>query len=230
MRNFSLETEHPISIPTNGAHVDGLLHIPQQVAGIIIFAHGSGSNRFSARNQFIARELQEARFATLLMDLLTIKEEEIDNITKQYRFDIPLLAARLSAATHWIQLNPLLHTLPIGYFGASTGGGAALLAAANEKNVKAVVSRGGRPDLAGEALSQVQAATLLIVGENDQPVIELNQQALQQLHCKRHLEVIPGATHLFEEPGKLAIVAKLAKEWFSQYLVSSSDKDPSMSL
>lgn len=220
MVEFVIDTEHPVVIPTSEAHMNGLLHIPHHINGIVLFAHGSGSSRLSPRNQYIARALQQAQFATLLFDLLTAEEDEIDAKTMEFRFDIALLATRLIAATKWILNNPVLHSLPIGYFGASTGGGAALLAAAKEKKlIKAVVSRGGRPDLAGDALHTVQAATLLIVGGNDEPVIELNKKAYAHLNCEKKLEIVPGASHLFEEAGKLEVVAHLAKEWFEKYLV-----------
>lgn len=218
MVEFTMDTEHPVMIPINSIHLDGLLHIPKGVTGFVIFAHGSGSSRLSPRNQYIAEVLQQSKFATLLFDLLTQEEEEIDDKTMEYRFDIPFLAERLLGATEWILMNPMLNKLPISYFGASTGGGAALVAAAKEKErVKAVVSRGGRPDLAGDALKNVKAATLLIVGGDDEPVIELNKKAYGQLHCEKELEIVPGATHLFEEPGKLEIVARLADEWFQKY-------------
>lgn len=219
MAHFALDTEHPITIPCDEFQLDGLLHIPQDVTGIIIFAHGSGSSRFSPRNQSIARFLQQSKFSTLLFDLLTPEEDEIDTQTMEYRFDIPFLTTRLITVTEWMANNPMLENIPIGYFGASTGGGAALLAAAKRPdNVKAVVSRGGRPDLAGAALSEVKAATLLIVGGNDQTVIELNQKAYEKLNCVKELEIVPGATHLFEEPGKLQEVAHLADRWFRKYL------------
>lgn len=221
----SLDTEHPIIIPVKEfelgpeIHLSGLLHIPQQANGIVIFAHGSGSSHLSPRNQYIAKILQQAQFATLLFDLLTLDEEEIDEKTLEFRFDIEFLAARLLAATAWISHNPLLHKLPRGYFGASTGGGAALVAAAQERDrIKAVVSRGGRPDLAGNALMAVEAATLLIVGGEDRQVIDLNEQAYAHLNCEKKLEIVPGATHLFEEPGKLEIVAELATAWFKKYV------------
>ena len=220
MIEFSVDTEHPVTIPCNGFHLDGILHIPQQVVGVVLFAHGSGSSRLSPRNQHIARMLQQSRFATLLFDLLTPEEDEIDIKTMEFRFDIELLSTRLLAATDWMNENPSLHALPKGYFGASTGGGAALLAASEKPHlIKAIVSRGGRPDLAGDALPKVKAATLLIVGELDETVIELNQSAYHQLDCERKLVIVPGATHLFEEPGKLAEVAHLANDWFKKYLV-----------
>jgi putative phosphoribosyl transferase len=219
MTKFTLDTEHPVSIPGEHAHLDGLLHIPRAASGIIIFAHGSGSSRFSPRNQYIARELQQSKFATLLFDLLTPEEDAIDTQTSQYRFDIGFLAERLAAATIWIMKNPALNQLPVGYFGASTGGGAALVAAAKLANViKAVVSRGGRPDLAGESLVYVEAPTLLIVGGDDEVVIKLNKQAFDILHCEKKMEIVPGATHLFEEPGKLEEVSRLANNWFKRFL------------
>lgn len=214
MVEFPVDLEHPLAVPVDGAMLQGLLHIPSELKGIVIFAHGSGSSRLSPRNQLIARSLQQAKFATLLFDLLTEDEEAIDAKTSQYRFDIDFLAERLVAVTNWVIKNPILHKWPIGYFGASTGGAAALVAAARlAMLIKAVVSRGGRPDLAGESLAYVEAATLLIVGGNDQPVIELNETALDYLHCVKKLEIIPGATHLFEEPGKLEEVASLANAW-----------------
>jgi dienelactone hydrolase len=219
MIEVTADTEHPVLIPCDGFQLDGILHIPHQVKGLVIFAHGSGSSRLSPRNQYIARSLQQAQFATLLFDLLTQEEDEIDAKTMEFRFDIELLATRLIAATNWMNQNPSIHALPKGYFGASTGGGAALLAAAVKPNlVKAIVSRGGRPDLAGDALPNVKAPTLLIVGEFDETVIELNQGAYRQLDCEKNIIVVPGATHLFEEPGKLSEVALLANEWFTTYL------------
>jgi putative phosphoribosyl transferase len=221
MMEFIADTEHPVLIPCNGFHLEGILHIPHEVRGIVLFAHGSGSGRLSPRNQYIARTLQQAKFATLLFDLLTQEEDEIDEKTMEFRFDIELLATRLVSATEWMNENPTLHTLPKGYFGASTGGGAALVAAAAKPDlIKAVVSRGGRPDLAGDALSKVKAATLFIVGELDETVIELNQEAYRQLDCEKNLITVAGATHLFEEPGKLAEVSLLANEWFKKYLSS----------
>jgi len=220
MVEFIVDTEHPIVVPVEGAHLQGILHIPTGVQGIVIFAHGSGSGRLSPRNQYIARVLQQAKFATLLFDLLTQSEDEIDTQTSQYRFDIEFLAERLVAATNWVIKSPVLNNLPIGYFGASTGGGAALVAAARlAMLVKAVVSRGGRPDLARESLNYVEAATLLIVGGDDATVIELNKEAYTQLHCVKKMEIVYGATHLFEEPGKMEEVARIANEWFRKYLV-----------
>lgn len=220
MVDFTIDTEHPITIPADDVHLSGLLHIPRNVTGIVIFAHGSGSGRLSPRNQYVARMLQAKNMATLLFDLLTSEEEMVDERTSQYRFDIEFLAERLVSATHWILKNPVLNKLPIGYFGASTGGGAALVAAAKlATRINAVVSRGGRPDLAGESLHYVQAPTLLIVGGLDTQVIELNKQAYEQIHCVKKLEIVADATHLFEEPGKLAEVTRLAEGWFEKYLV-----------
>lgn len=219
MVTFTIDTEHPIEIICDHAKLQGILHIPKNPRGIILFAHGSGSSRLSPRNQYIARELQHAHFATLLFDLLTQEEDEIDTVTAQYRFDISFLAHRLKAATKWVLKNPVLNKFPIGYFGASTGGGAALVAAAQLVNeIKAVVSRGGRPDLAGESLEYVQAPTLLIVGGDDGIVINMNEEAMAKMHCKKKLEIVPGATHLFEEPGKLEAVAVLAAAWFQHYI------------
>lgn len=210
---------HPVIIPNGKVHLDGLLHIPIDARGVVLFAHGSGSSRFSTRNQYVARILNEAKLATLLFDLLTPEEEKIDTQTSEFRFDIEFLASRLVDATDWCAKQLVTHELTIGYFGASTGGGAALVAAAKEsKTVKAVVSRGGRPDLAYGSLSLVKAPTLLIVGGNDEPVIEMNQTALSKMHCIKKLEIVRGATHLFEEPGALDEVARLATSWFSQYL------------
>ena len=199
--------------------VIGDLTVPSHAAGMIIFAHGSGSSRFSSRNRFVAGVLQKANLATLLLDLLTAEEEQIDLRTRHLRFDINLLANRLVEATHWVGDKPSLAGLPVGYFCASTGAAAALIAAAQlPQSTKAVVSRGGRPDLAGAALPKVTAPTLLIVGANDQPVLELNQDALHALRCEKKLAIIPGATHLFEEPGTLEQVADLAHNWFERYI------------
>jgi putative phosphoribosyl transferase len=210
-----------VLIPVGEDSIAGDLVIPIHAHGIVLFAHGSGSSRHSPRNRFVAQELQKAGLATLLMDLLTTAEERIDETTGgSLRFDIGLLAGRLEASSDWVRTNPSTHQLSIGYFGASTGAAAALVAAAAEwrGKVKAVVSRGGRPDLAKEALSVVRAPTLLIVGGDDQVVIGLNRQALDKLSCEKRLEIVPGATHLFEEPGTLERVAALAVDWFSRYL------------
>lgn len=209
-----------VSIKVKQEFIHGDLHIPSQPKGIVIFAHGSGSSRFSPRNQFVANYLQENQFATLLFDLLTSKEEEKDEITREFRFNIDLLAERLVKVTNWVLEDKELQTLPIGYFGSSTGAAAALIAAAEKhKNVQAVVSRGGRPDLASHHLHQVESPTLFIVGGNDTYVIELNRQAYEQLSCQKQLEIIPDATHLFEEPGTLEEVSRLASNWFLRYLI-----------
>jgi putative phosphoribosyl transferase len=220
MTEFAVNTEHAVVIKAESIHMEGILHIPTGARGMVIFAHGSGSSRFSPRNQYIAKTLQQAKFATLLFDLLTQKEDEIDSETAQYRFDIDFLSKRLVHATNWVSKNPGLNKLVVGYFGASTGAGAALVAAARlSMLIAAVVSRGGRPDLAGESLNYVEAATLLIVGGDDETVIELNKMASEKLHCVKKIDIVPGATHLFEEPGKMEEVALLAREWFEKHLV-----------
>ena len=207
-----------LRISAGSVSLDGALTVPDQMSSVVLFAHGSGSSRHSPRNQFVARELNQAGLATLLFDLLTPEEEAEDMDTARYRFNIDLLAERLVYATRWILEQKQTSHLPIGYFGASTGGGAALVAAAERpRDVNAVVSRGGRPDLAGDLLSRVQAPTLLIVGGRDEVVIELNQQAQRKMSCEVKLEIVPGATHLFEEPGALDRVAKLASNWFLQH-------------
>lgn len=219
MTIFNDGEEHEIAIPSNGNELNGLLCIPKNATGLVLFVHGSGSSRFSTRNQYVAHQLNEANLGTLLFDLLTPDEEQIDNVTREFRFDIVLLASRLMDATNWCQVQPKIQDLNIGYFGASTGGGAALVAAAVlPKAVNAVVSRGGRPDLAADSLSQVSAPTLLIVGGQDDVVIELNESAMSRMHCVKKLEIVPLATHLFEEPGTLDEVAYLAKTWFLNYL------------
>lgn len=211
--------ERAVQIPPSG--IIGDLTIPANATGIVIFAHGTGSSRFSTRNRFVAQVLQQGGFATLLLDLLTAAEEEVDLRTRHLRFDIRLLAGRLSQTTEWLRTDSDAQSLPVGYFGASTGGGAALLAASQQPNlVKAVVSRGGRPDLAGDALTRVESPTLLIVGQRDDAVVELNERALAQLHCEKKLQIVPRATHLFEEPGALEEVARLALDWFQRYLAS----------
>ncbi|ALB42030.1 MULTISPECIES: dienelactone hydrolase family protein [Nostocales] len=211
--------EHLVSVTAGKVNLEGNLMIPNGAMGVVLFAHGSGSSRHSPRNRYVAGVLQQAGLATLLIDLLTAEEEEIDLRTRHLRFDIGLLASRLVGATDWLQQNPDTCNLKVGYFGASTGAGAALVAAAEcPEAVQAIVSRGGRPDLAGSALSHVKAPTLLIVGGYDTPVIAMNEDALAQLHSVKRLEIIPRATHLFEEPGKLAAVAQLASEWFTHYL------------
>jgi len=199
----------------------GTLAIPDQARAIVLFAHGAGSSRFSPRNQYVARILQQAGLATLLMDLMTEREERSDAITRILAFDIPFLAERVEAATDWLLSNEATRDLRIGYFGASTGAGAALMAAAHKPDaVGAVVSRGGRPDLAAEVLPQVRAPTLLIVGGWDTPVIEMNRRAAALLQAENKLVIVPGATHLFEEPGKLDEVADHASAWFTQYLTA----------
>jgi putative phosphoribosyl transferase len=202
----------------------GNLVVPERAPGIVLFAHGSGSSRHSPRNRYVAGVLQQGGFATLLLDLLTAAEEEVDATTGHLRFDIELLAARLVEATEWLQREPATHQLPGAYFGASTGAGAALLAAGERPSwVKAVVSRGGRPDLAGSALARVRAPVLLIVGGEDEPVIRLNQEAMAGLNCEKRLTIVPGATHLFEEPGTLEEAARLAREWFEKHLAGVRD-------
>ena len=213
--------EQLVRIPAGTMTLAGSLTLPEQTQAIVLFAHGSGSSRFSPRNRYVARLLNEAKLATLLVDLLTVHEEVIDARTARLRFDIDLLAERLVDATDWLTEFPDTKHLRIGYFGASTGAAAALAAAAIRPDVvNAVVSRGGRPDLAGAALTRVQAATLLIVGENDGQVIELNRAALAELRCEKQLVIVPGATHLFEEPGTLDVVAQLARDWFEQHLIA----------
>jgi putative phosphoribosyl transferase len=203
----------------NGITLEGTLALPPQAQGVVLFAHGSGSSRHSPRNRFVAEQLQEGGLGTLLVDLLTPQEEAIDARTRQLRFDIGLLAERLVGAIDWLAQRSATRGLPIGLFGASTGAGAALVAAAARPDaVEAVVSRGGRPDLTGDALPLVRAPTLLIVGGRDEQVIELNRQAMARMRAPVKLEIIPGATHLFEEPGALEQVARLARDWFVRYL------------
>jgi putative phosphoribosyl transferase len=204
-----------VEIPLDGIRLNGLLNIPAQPKALVLFVHGSGSGRFSTRNQYVARQLNAVDVATLLFDLLTPEEDEIDEITREYRFDIPMLADRLVDVTQWCRSQEQLQNLKIGYFGASTGAGAALIASANLSTcVHAIVSRGGRPDLAAASLVHVTAPTLLIVGGYDTDVIKLNKQALSKLKCEKELVIVPEATHLFEEPGKLQEAARIAKEWF----------------
>ena len=205
-----------LQIPAGRALLSGSLTIPDNSTGLVLFVHGSGSSRHSPRNQFVARTLNRAALGTLLFDLLTPEEEALDIQTREHRFNISLLAERLVRATKWATQQEQTRDLRIGYFGSSTGGAAALVAAAElPQHVGVVVSRGGRPDLAGVALSKVQAPTLLIVGGNDDIVIALNEMARDQMRCEVKLEVIPGAMHLFEEPGALEQVAKLASDWLS---------------
>jgi dienelactone hydrolase len=211
--------ERQVVVTAGQVRLDGTLTIPMDASGIVLFAHGSGSSRHSPRNRYVAGVLNRAGLATLLIDLLTADEEAIDLRTRQLRFDIDLLARRVVGATQWCEHTPDIRRLGIGYFGSSTGAGAALVAAAERPDVVgAVVSRGGRPDLAGPALARVQAPTLLLVGGHDQPVIELNEAARAEMRCPVELVIIPGATHLFEEPGTLEQVAHQAAQWFARYL------------
>ncbi len=211
--------ERSVRIAVDGTTLDGHLALPEGARGLVLFAHGSGSSRHSPRNRRVAQFLNEGRLATLLIDLLTPEEEAIDESTAQLRFNIGLLADRLVGATDWLRQDAETQRLRIGYFGASTGAAAALVAAAERAQVVgAIVSRGGRPDLAGRALAQVRAPTLLIVGGNDLSVIEMNREALTQLRCERRLVIVHGATHLFEEPGALDEVARRAREWFERHL------------
>ncbi|HET6260721.1 MAG TPA: phosphoribosyltransferase family protein [Chloroflexia bacterium] len=208
-----------VQVPVGRVKLDGDLALPADPRGVVLFAHGSGSSRHSPRNRYVASVLNAAGFATLLIDLLTPQEEAEDISTRHLRFDIAMLAGRLVAVTDWLAMHPDLGRLPVGLFGASTGGGAALVAASERPEaIYAVVSRGGRPDLAGGALPDVHAPTLLIVGGEDRQVIALNKSAMSRMHCVAHLEIVPGAGHLFEERGALEQVAKLAAEWFKQHL------------
>ncbi|WP_416669893.1 dienelactone hydrolase family protein [Egbenema bharatensis] len=213
--------ESAVLVSADSVKLEGNLAIPMNAQGVVLFAHGSGSSRHSLRNRYVASVLQQAGFATLLLDLLTVQEEAFDQRTRLLRFDISLLAKRLVGATDWLCQHRFTQSLSVGYFGASTGSAAALIAATKRpEQVKAIVSRGGRPDLVGSALARVQAATLLIVGGNDFPVIAMNEEALDLLDqaVERRLEIVPGATHLFEEAGALEQVAELASQWFKSYL------------
>ena len=211
--------ERTVSIQAGAVTLEGTMGVPARAQEIILFAHGSGSSRFSPRNRFVARVFRDAGLGTLLLDLLSRREEDVDEVTRHYRFDIAMLADRLVAAIDWLQREPETSELPVGLFGASTGGGAALVAAAKKPDrVNAVVSRGGRPDLAGAALPRVEAPTLLIVGGRDDVVISLNEQARAAMTGEVRLEIVPGATHLFEERGALEQVASLAREWFLSHL------------
>jgi len=204
--------------------LEGELALPKAAQGLVLFAHGSGSSRHSVRNLYVSSVLQSSGIGTLLFDLLTAEEEAIDNYTRHLRFDIGLLAERLIDATHWVQGNPSTQHMNIGYFGASTGGAAALVAAAVlGKQISAVVSRGGRADLAGDTLSEVKSPTLLIVGGFDNEVIDLNRLAFEQLHCEKKMAIIHAASHLFEEPGKLEEVAAMATDWFIRFLNNPSN-------
>ncbi len=211
--------EREVRVSAGPVTLEGSLGIPNSAGGVVLFAHGSGSGRHSPRNRYVARVLREANLATLLIDLLTEDEEEVDLRTTRLRFDIGLLARRLLGATDWLVQNPDTEQLRIGYFGASTGAGAALVAAAERPDeVGAIVSRGGRPDLAGDALPLVKAPTLLIVGGNDEPVIGMNEEALARMRAVKRLQIVPGASHLFEEPSALEEVARLATVWFARHL------------
>ncbi len=204
-----------IHIPIDSIKLEGMLAVPDGAKGMVIFAHGAGSSRLSPRNNFVAEEIRKTGLGTLLFDLLTEEEDEI----YENRFDIPLLADRLKIVTDWIKKQPEAKSLNIGYFGASTGAAAAIIGAADiGPEIKAVVSRGGRPDLAGKALTKIQSPTLLIVGGNDGVVIGLNEEAHSQMKCKKKMNIIPGATHLFEEPGTLEEAAHQAADWFKEYL------------
>ncbi len=217
------EGERPVRVPSGTNALEGILGVPGAARGYVLFAHGSGSSRFSPRNQFVAHALHRSGFATLLIDLLTAEEDEADQVTRHLRFDIPLLGRRLIDVLDWTAADAGVRALPVGLFGASTGAAAALIAAAQRSQaVKAVVSRGGRPDLAASVLAQVRAPTLLIVGGYDDDVLRLNRNALAQLQVEKALEIVPGATHLFEEPGALERVADLAAAWFKRYLIPSS--------
>jgi putative phosphoribosyl transferase len=213
------DTEQIVLVRAAGVQLEGNLVVPPGATGLVLFAHGSGSSRHSARNQFVARRLQSDGLATLLIDLLTPEEERVDEVTRHLRFDIQLLADRLNVAIDWLSERAETRALRIGLFGASTGGGAALVAAARDlERAGAVVSRGGRPDLAGDALPRVRAPTLLIVGGDDGPVIALNERAVRLMRTEVRLAIVPGASHLFEEPGALERVAELASDWFSRHL------------
>src|SRR2546422_6969230 len=216
-------TNFEVKIPAGKATLDGNLTVPDGATGLVLFAHGSGSSRHSPRNQFVAHTLNDAGLATLLFDLLTPKEEALDVHTREHRFNIALLAERLVHGTTWAKQQEQTRDLRVGYFGSSTGAAATLVAATElPPDIGAVVSRGGRPDLAGDALPKVQAPTLLIVGGLDYPVIRMNEDAYRQLRCEKELKIVPGATHLFEEPGTLEEVARLAADWFQRHLVADA--------
>jgi dienelactone hydrolase len=219
MASHAEKTERTVTVPADTVDLEGTLDVPRGARGAVLFAHGSGSSRFSSRNRYVAGVLREAGLATLLLDLLSTAEEQVDLVTRHLRFDIPLLASRLVNAIDWLGSNDSTASLPIGLFGASTGAGAALVAAAaRPKRVSAVVSRGGRPDLAGAALPDVRAPTLLLVGERDEIVIDLNEKARDQMTAPVERAIIPRATHLFEEPGALEEVATYARDWFARHL------------
>lgn len=211
--------EQTVTVPVGMLSLGGTLGVPDGAEGIVLFAHGSGSSRFSPRNRYVARVFRDAGLGTLLLDLLSPAEEEVDEITRHHRFDIRMLADRLVGAVEWLGVQSHTRRLAVGLFGASTGGGAALVAAADiPARIQAVVSRGGRPDLAADALPQVNSPTLLIVGERDEPVIEMNESARKQMRTDVRLTIVPRATHLFEEPGALEEVARLARDWFLEHL------------
>jgi pimeloyl-ACP methyl ester carboxylesterase len=215
------EIEHEVHIPIVSEDVilSGSLYIPENVQGLILFAHGSGSSRFSPRNRYVAQYLNRGAYGTLLFDLLTRSEEATDLIAANLRFDIDLLSQRLGAATNWIKEYDETAEFPLGYFGASTGAAAAIKAAVPRNDIRAIVSRGGRPDMAEDALTKVNSAVLLIVGGDDYPVIELNKRAYSMIETPaKKMEIVPGATHLFEEPGAIDEVARLAVDWFIQYV------------
>jgi putative phosphoribosyl transferase len=221
-----LPEHRDVQLSLAGAELEGALSLPDDVRGLVLFAHGSGSSRHSPRNRYVAEVLQAAGLGTLLMDLLTHDEDEIDRFTRQFRFDIGLLADRLTGAIDWLERRPETCGLPIGLFGASTGAAAALrAAAARPDRVRAVVSRGGRPDLAEEALERVQAPTLLIVGADDTPVIPLNDSARRRMKAPVEMRLVPGASHLFEEPGTLATASGLARDWFVNHLTPETNSD-----
>jgi dienelactone hydrolase len=214
-----IHQETAVRVPVGSVVLEGNLTVPSSARGIVLFAHGSGSSRFSPRNRYVAKEFNAQKIATLLFDLLTNEEDQEDLVTAEYRFNINLLAERLIGATEWLKRDPQTKNLVFGYFGASTGAAAALIAAAKLPNdIAAVVSRGGRPDLAADYLPRVAAPTLLLVGGLDTEVIELNRKAMAQMMATKKLVIIPGATHLFEELGKLEEVAKLSTDWFLRYL------------
>jgi dienelactone hydrolase len=224
--NSSTPVEQSVRIPIEGAALHGDLHVPAGARGLIIFAHGSGSGRRSPRNRYVARVLQGHGFGTLLLDLLTTHEEQTESPAGELRFNIGLLAERLLHATAWARESQYTSILPIGYFGASTGSAAALVAAARQpENIRAIVSRGGRPDLAGPYLTFVKAPTLLIVGGDDPTVIRLNEEAMLHMAGETKLEIIPGATHLFEDPGTLEKVAELATNWFVQHMTTLAHRE-----
>ena len=223
MERKAIQEEGYVRLTAGEVTLHGNLLIPEQARGLVAFAHGSGSSRHSPRNQYVAQALRDAGLATLLFDLLTLDEEAEDLISGRQRFDIDLLARRLIGATDWLQSNEATRRLRLGYFGASTGAAAALVAAVERANVvAAVVSRGGRPDLAAPVLDRVKAPTLLIVGGNDFPVIDMNRQALAKLRVEKELVIVPGATHLFEEPGALEQVAELASDWFVKHFTAQT--------